>query len=170
MYERFTDSARKAMQAASLSARRFYHEYIGTEHILIALTESDSVAAVIFRNLAIDRLHLRQETEKLLHCGPVNMVTMGNLPQTPRAKKVIEYSMEEARNLGHAYVGTEHLLLGLAREQDGVASQVLASLGATIDRLREDVLRVIGGSVKTAKATDACGVAYVVREFMEGVK
>ena len=114
MYERFTDRARKVMQLANQEAQRFNHEYIGTEHILLGLIkEGSGVAANVLKNLDVDLRKIRLEVEKLVQSGP-DMVTMGKLPQTPRAKKVIEYSMEEARNLNHNYVGTEHILLGLA--------------------------------------------------------
>ena len=135
MYERFTDRARKVMQLANQEAQRFNHEYIGTEHVLLGLIkEGSGVAANVLKNLDVDLRKIRLEVEKLVQSGP-EMVTMGKLPQTPRAKKVIEYSMEEARNLNHNYVGTEHILLGLLREQEGVAArsyrQVLApALGA----------------------------------------
>ena len=123
MYERFTDRARKVMQLANQEAQRFNHEYIGTEHILLGLVkEGSGVAANVLKNLDIDLRKIRLEVEKIVQSGP-DMVTMGKLPQTPRAKKVIEYSIEEARNLNHNYVGTEHLLLGLLREQEGVAAE-----------------------------------------------
>ena len=115
MYERFTDRARKVMELANQEAQRFNHEYIGTEHILLGLVkEGSGVAANVLKNLDIDLRKIRLEVEKIVQSGP-DMVTMGKLPQTPRAKKVIEYSIEEARNLNHNYVGTEHLLLGLLR-------------------------------------------------------
>ena len=134
MYERFTDRARKVMQLANQEAQRFNHEYIGTEHILLGLVkEGSGVAANVLKNLDIDLRKIRLEVEKIVQAGP-DMVTMGKLPQTPRAKKVIEYSIEEARNLNHNYVGTEHLLLGLLREQEGVAAQVLMNLGPQAGR------------------------------------
>ncbi len=105
MYERFTDRARKVMQLANQEAQRFNHEYIGTEHILLGLVkEGSGVAANVLKNLDVDLRKIRLEVEKLVQSGP-EMVTIGKLPQTPRAKKVIEYSMEEARNLNHNYVG-----------------------------------------------------------------
>ncbi|MFP6621609.1 MAG: ATP-dependent Clp protease ATP-binding subunit [Pirellulaceae bacterium] len=144
MYERFTDRARKVMQLANQEAQRFNHEYIGTEHILLGLVkEGSGVAANVLKNLDVDLRKIRLEVEKLVQSGP-EMVTMGKLPQTPRAKKVIEYSMEEARNLNHNYVGTEHILLGLLREQEGVAAQVLLNLGLKLDEVREEVLNLLG--------------------------
>ena len=141
MFERFTDRARKVMALANQEAQRFNHEYIGTEHILLGLVkEGSGVGANVLKNLDVDLRKVRLEVEKLVKSGP-DMVTMGKLPQTPRAKKVIEYAIEEARNLNHNYVGTEHLLLGLLREHDGVAAQVLMNLGLKLEEVREEVLR-----------------------------
>jgi ATP-dependent Clp protease ATP-binding subunit ClpC len=148
MYERFTDRARKVMQLANQEAQRFNHEYIGTEHILLGLVkEGSGVAANVLKNLDIDLRKIRLEVEKIVQSGP-DMVTMGKLPQTPRAKKVIEYSIEEARNLNHNYVGTEHLLLGLLREQEGVAAQVLMNLGLKLEDVREEVLNLLGHNME----------------------
>jgi ATP-dependent Clp protease ATP-binding subunit ClpC len=144
MYERFTDRARKVMQLANQEAQRFNHEYIGTEHILLGLVkEGSGVAAQVLKNLDIDLRKIREEIEKIVQSGP-DMVTTGKLPQTPRAKKVIEYSIEEARRLNHNYVGTEHLLLGLVREEEGVASQVLMNLGLSLEDVRKEVLNLLG--------------------------
>src|ERR1044072_3304781 len=144
MYERFTDRARKVMQLANQEAQRFNHEYIGTEHVLLGLIkEGSGVAANVLKNLDVDLRKIRLEVEKLVQSGP-DMVTMGKLPQTPRAKKVIEYSMEEARNLGHNYVGTEHILLGLLREQEGVAAQGPMNLGLELEDLGEEGLNLRG--------------------------
>ena len=144
MYERFTDRARRVMQLANQEAQRFNHEYIGTEHILLGLIkEGSGVAANVLKNLGIDLRKIRLEVENVVNPGP-DMVTMGKLPQTPRAKKVIEYSMEEARNLNHNYVGTEHLLLGLLREHEGVAAQVLMNLGLRLEDVRDEVLALLG--------------------------
>ena len=144
MFERFTDRARKVMALANQEAQRFNHEYIGTEHILLGLVkEGSGVGASVLKNLDVDLRKVRLEVEKLVKSGP-DMVTMGKLPQTPRAKKVIEYAIEEARNLNHNYVGTEHLLLGLLREHDGVAAQVLMNLGLKLEEVREEVLNLLG--------------------------
>ncbi|QDU54717.1 ATP-dependent Clp protease ATP-binding subunit [Aeoliella mucimassa] len=148
MYERFTDRARKVMQLANQEAQRFNHEYIGTEHVLLGLIkEGSGVAANVLKNLDVDLRKIRLEVEKLVQSGP-DMVTMGRLPQTPRAKKVIEYSMEEARNLNHNYVGTEHILLGLLREQEGVAAQVLMNLGLKLEEVRDEVLNLLGHGIE----------------------
>jgi ATP-dependent Clp protease ATP-binding subunit ClpC len=148
MFERFTDRARKVMALANQEAQRFNHEYIGTEHILLGLVkEGSGVGANVLKNLDVDLRKVRLEVEKLVKSGP-EVVTMGKLPQTPRAKKVIEYAIEEARNLNHNYVGTEHLLLGLLREHDGVAAQVLMNLGLKLDEVREEVLNLLGAGVE----------------------
>ncbi len=157
MYERFTDRARKVMQLANQEAQRFNHEYIGTEHVLLGLIkEGSGVAANVLKNLDVDLRKIRLEVEKLVQSGP-DMVTMGKLPQTPRAKKVIEYSMEEARNLNHNYVGTEHILLGLLREQEGVAAQVLMNLGLKLEEVREEVLNLLGHGLEGSEATERGG-------------
>jgi ATP-dependent Clp protease ATP-binding subunit ClpC len=158
MFERFTDRARKVMALANQEAQRFNHEYIGTEHVLLGLVkEGIGVGANVLKNLDVDLRKVRLEVEKLVKSGP-EMVTMGKLPQTPRAKKVIEYAIEEARNLNHNYVGTEHLLLGLLREQDGVAAQVLMNLGLKLEEVREEVLNLLGaGSESEDAARDGGG-------------
>src|SRR6202046_4206480 len=145
MFERFTDRARKVMALANQEAQRFNHEYIGTEHILLGLVkEGSGVGANVLKNLEVDLRKVRLEVEKLVKSGP-DMVTMGKLPQTPRAK----HAIEEARNLNHNYVGTEHLLLGLLREHEGVAAQVLMNLGLKLDEVREEVLNLLGAGVES---------------------
>ncbi|MEM1210351.1 MAG: ATP-dependent Clp protease ATP-binding subunit, partial [Planctomycetota bacterium] len=157
MFERFTDRARKVMALANQEAQRFNHEYIGTEHILLGLVkEGSGVGANVLKNLEVDLRKVRLEVEKLVKSGP-DMVTMGKLPQTPRAKKVIEYAIEEARSLNHNYVGTEHLLLGLLREHEGVAAQVLMNLGLKLEEVREEVLNLLGAGVDPEEATAGGG-------------
>ena len=146
MYERFTDRAIKVMRLANEEAQRFNHEYIGTEHILLGLVKDGSGAgANVLTNFGIDLRKIRLEVEKLMQSGPI-MVT-GKLPQTPRAKKTIEYAMEEACNLNHNYLGTEHILLGLLRERGlgslGVAGQVLSGLGIKLEKAREEVVKLL---------------------------
>ncbi len=114
------------------------------------------MAANVLKNLDVDLRKIRLEVEKLVQSGP-EMVTVGKLPQTPRAKKVIEYSMEEARNLNHSYVGTEHILLGLLREQEGVAAQVLMNLGLKLDDVREEVLNLLGHGLEGAEVGERGG-------------
>src|SRR5512137_863187 len=155
MFERFTDRARKVMALANQEAQRFNHEYIGTEHILLGLVkEGSGVGANVLKNLDVDLRKVRLEVEKLVKSGP-DMVTMGKLPQTPRAKKVIEYAIEEARSLNHNYVGTEHLLLGLLREHDGVAAQVLMNLGLKLEDVRLEVLNLLGAGMEQQEAGGA---------------
>src|ERR1700759_4223468 len=155
MFERFTDRARKVMALANQEAQRFNHEYIGTEHILLGLVkEGSGVGANVLKNLDVDLRKVRLEVEKLVKSGP-DMVTMGKLPQTPRAKKVIEYAIEEARNLNHNYVGTEHLLLGLLREHDGVAAQVLMNLNLKLEEVREEVLNLLGAGAESEENSNA---------------
>ncbi len=150
MFERFTDRARKVMALANQEAQRFNHEYIGTEHILLGLVkEGSGVGANVLKNLDVDIKKLRLEIEKLVKSGP-DMVTMGKLPQTPKAKKVIEYAIEEARALNHNYVGTEHILLGLLRETEGIAAQVLMNLGLKLEDVRQEVLNLLGAGVDNA--------------------
>src|SRR6187399_2321992 len=159
MYERFTDRARKVMQLANQEAQRFNHEYIGTEHILLGLVkEGSGVAANVLKNLDIDLRKIRLEVEKIVQHGPGGeQVVMGRLPHTPRAKKVIDYSVEEARNLNHNYVGTEHLLLGLLREQEGVAAQVLMNLGLKLEDVREEVLNLLGHNMDSGESAGGGG-------------
>ena len=153
MFERFTDRARKVMALANQEAQRFNHEYIGTEHILLGLVkEGSGVGATVLKNLDVDIKKLRLEVEKLVKSGP-DMVTMGKLPHTPRAKKVIEYAIEEARSLNHNYVGTEHLLLGLLRETEGIAAQVMMNLGLRLEDVRQEVLNLLGAGVDTNEPT-----------------
>jgi ATP-dependent Clp protease ATP-binding subunit ClpC len=144
MFDRFTDRAKKVMNLARQEAQRLNHEYLGTEHILLGLIQEGSgVAANVLRNMQIDLARIRTEVEKLVKTGP-SMVTMGQLPFTPRAKKVLELSMEEAGNLGHNYIGTEHLLLGLIKENEGIAAKVLTNLGVKLEDVREEVLEFLG--------------------------
>jgi len=169
MFERFTDRARKVMALANQEAQRFNHEYIGTEHILLGLVkEGSGVGANVLKNLDVDLRKVRLEVEKLVKSGP-EMVTMGKLPQTPRAKKVIEFAIEEARSLNHNYVGTEHLLLGLLREHDGVAAQVLMNLGLKLEEVREEVLNLLGAGMDTEEAEGA-GVGGPTGSPREGRK
>jgi ATP-dependent Clp protease ATP-binding subunit ClpC len=147
MFERFTDRARKVMALANQEAQRFNHEYIGTEHVLLGLVkEGSGVGATVLKNLDVDIKKLRLEVEKQVKSGP-DMITMGKLPQTPRAKKVIEYAIEEARSLNHNYVGTEHILLGILRETEGIAAQVLMSVGLKLEEVRQEVLNLLGAGV-----------------------
>ncbi len=147
MFEKFTDRARKVMALANQEAQRFNHEYIGTEHILLGLVkEGCGVGALVLKDAGIDLRSVRLEVEKLIRTGS-DRALLGKLPQTPLAKKVIEYAIEESRNLGHNYVGTEHVLLGLLREKDGVAAQVFANLNLNPEEARQEVLKKLEGGV-----------------------
>jgi len=154
MFDRFTDRAKKVMSFARQEAMKFNHEYIGTEHILLGLVQEGSgVAANVLKNMSIDLEKIRHEVEKIVKTGP-SMVTMGQLPFTPRAKKVLELSLEEASQLSHNYIGTEHLLLGLIRENEGIAAQVLMNLGIKLDEVREEVLEFLGASESNEEDND----------------
>ena len=152
MYERLTDRARKVMQLANDEAKRLNQEYIGSEHILLGLIKEDAgVAANILKSLDIDVRKIRREIERICRSGPGSATTTTLLP-TPRAKKIIEYAIEEARNFNHNYVGTEHLLVGLVREEEGVAAQVLMNLGVKLADVREQVLSLLGHNADQPEA------------------
>jgi ATP-dependent Clp protease ATP-binding subunit ClpA len=169
MYERFTDRARKIMQHANQEAQRLNHEYIGTEHILLGLVkEGSGVAVDMLKNLNIDLRKIQLEIEKIVQSGP-DMVTMGKLHQTPRAKKAIEYAIEEARNLNDDTVGTRHLLLGLLREQEGVAAQVLMNLGLQIEEVRAELLVIMGKKTRSPRAAAPKAVAKALAEDLSGL-
>jgi ATP-dependent Clp protease ATP-binding subunit ClpA len=141
---RYTDRARKVMMLANQEAQRLNHPYIGTEHILLGLVkEGSGVAANVLQNVGSDLRKIRLEVERLIPMGR-DTVTMGKLPQTPPTKKAVDYATEEARNFNHKYVGTEHLLLGLLREREGIAAQVLTNLGLKLEELRHEVLNLLG--------------------------
>jgi ATP-dependent Clp protease ATP-binding subunit ClpC len=143
MFAKLTDRAQKVLTLAKEEARRFFHEYIGTEHLLLGLVaEGTGIAANVLKNLGIDPQKIRREISKLVHPG-VDASIVEEIPMTPRSQKVIEYAIGESRELGHNYVGTEHLLLGLMREQEGVASQVLMNLGLRRADLREEILAIL---------------------------
>jgi ATP-dependent Clp protease ATP-binding subunit ClpC len=145
MFERFTDRARKVMALANQEVQRFNHEYIGTEHILLGLIkEGSGTGAAVLKNLGVDIEKMLLEMEQLfkLKGGP-DKVTMDKQSPTPFAKKVIEYAIEEARSLNHEYIGTEHILLGLLRESEGIAAQVLVNLGLSIERVRMEILKLL---------------------------
>jgi len=144
MFDRFTDRARKVMGLAKAEAQRLNYEYIRTEHILFGLVQEGSgVAANVLKQMNIDLKRIRNEIEKIVKGSPT-MVTQGNLPFTPRAKKVLELAVEEASNLGHNYIGTEHLLLGLIKENEGIAARVLLNLGVKLEEVREEILEFLG--------------------------
>jgi ATP-dependent Clp protease ATP-binding subunit ClpC len=143
MFERFTDRARRAVVQAQDEARMLNHDFIGTEHILLGLVgEGQGVAAKALESLGVSMEAVRQRVEDIVPPGQVEVRT-GHIPFTPRAKKVLELSLSEAKLLGHRYIGTEHILLGLLREGEGVAAQVLTGLGADLDGVRERVIQLL---------------------------
>ena len=144
MFERFTDRARRVVVLAQEEARMLSHDYIGTEHILLGLIhEGEGVAARALESLGIGLETVRQEVEEIIGRG--REAPGGHIPFTPRAKKVLELSLREALQLGHNYIGTEHILLGLIREGEGVAAQVLVRLGADLNRVRQEVISLLAG-------------------------
>jgi len=145
MFNRFTERARKVLVLAKEEARRFNHDYIGTEHILLGLIrEGEGVACAVLQNLGINLDTLRREVEKLVAPGSAAS-SLGDIPFTPRAKKSLELAAEEARILGHNYIGTEHILLGLIREGEGLASQVLFCMGIDLEKVKEEISTLLGG-------------------------
>src|SRR5256714_14990645 len=144
MFERFTDRARRVVVLAQEEARMLNHNYIGTEHILLGLVhEGEGVADKARESLGISLEAVRQQVEEII--GQGQQAPSGHIPFTPRAKKVLELSLREALQLGHNYIGTEHILLGLIREGEGVAAQVLVKLGADLNRVRQQVIQLLSG-------------------------
>ena len=144
MFERFTDRARRVVVLAQQEARTLNHNYIGTEHILLGLIhESEGVAAKALESLGISLEAVRQQVEEII--GQGQQAPSGHIPFTPRAKKVLELSLRESLQLGHNYIGTEHILLALIREGEGVAAQVLVKLGADLNRVRQQVIQLLHG-------------------------
>src|SRR5512140_3456276 len=146
MHDKFTERVRKVIYLAREEAARLQHDYIGTEHLLLGgIREGEGTAATVLNNLGVDRERSGQEVENRGVAAGGRM-TIGEIPFTPRAKRVLELAVEEARSLGHNYVGTEHLLLGLIREGEGVAAKVLLELGVDRKRVREETLKLLGGT------------------------
>ena len=153
MFERFTDRARRVVVLAQDEARMLRHNYIGTEHILLGLVrEGGGVAARALQSMDISLEEVRRQVEEIIGMGQA--APAGHIPFTPQAKKVLELSLREALQLGHSYIGTEHILLGLVREGEGVAAQVLERYGASMDRVRHTVIALLSGyaGVETAAA------------------
>src|ERR671931_2046690 len=144
-FDKFTERARKVLQLAQEESRRFNHNYIGTEHILLGLVrEGEGVAARVLNNLGIELHKVRSAVEFIIGRG--DRMVMGEIGLTPRAKRVIELAVDEARRLNHHYIGTEHLLLGLVREGEGIAAGVLESLGVSLEKVRAQVIEVLKSS------------------------
>src|SRR5437868_2805058 len=156
MFERFTDRARRVVVLAQEEARMLNHNYIGTEHILLGLIhEGEGVAAKSLESLGISLEGVRSQVEEII--GQGQQAPSGHIPFTPRAKKVLELSLREALQLGHNYIGTEHILLGLIREGEGVAAQVLVKLGADLSRVRQQVIQLLSGYSGKEGATTGGG-------------
>jgi ATP-dependent Clp protease ATP-binding subunit ClpC len=146
MHDKFTERVRKVMYLAREEAARLQHDYIGTEHLLLGvIREGEGIAATVLNNLGLDLDAIRQAVESMVS-STGGTLTIGEIPFTPRAKRVLELSVDEARQLGHNYVGTEHLLLGLIREGEGVAARVLLELGVDRKKVREETLKLLGGT------------------------
>ena len=144
-FDKFTEGARRTLQLAHEEAQRFNHNYIGTEHVLLGLVrESDGVAARVLNSLGIELKKVRTSVEFIIGRG--DRMVMGEIGLTPRSKRVIELAVDEARRLNHHYIGTEHLLLGLVREGEGIAAGVLESLGVSLKRVRAATVAVLQAS------------------------
>ncbi|MEE3185091.1 MAG: Clp protease N-terminal domain-containing protein, partial [Gemmatimonadota bacterium] len=156
----FTDRVRKVLAMAREEAIRLQHDYVGTEHILLGLIrEGDGVAAAVLTNLNVDLDQIHEQVEESVKKGKAT-IALGELPYTSRAKKVLEFAMVEARELSHSYVGTEHLLLGLLREEKGIAAQVLNSLGIGMEEARSETLKVLGSDVGPAQPAGIGGGTF----------
>ncbi|MCG2725457.1 MAG: ATP-dependent Clp protease ATP-binding subunit [Elusimicrobia bacterium] len=143
MGTRFTERAQRVILIAQEEAKRLNHDYVGTEHILLGLVAlGEGVSAQVLANLNVDIRKVRSEIEKIVGTGD-NMMLLGEIPFTPRAKKVLEYAVEEAQHMGHTYIGTEHILMGLIREEEGVAARVLDNLGLKLETVREEVMNLL---------------------------
>jgi ATP-dependent Clp protease ATP-binding subunit ClpC len=154
MFERFTDRARRVVVFAQEEARMLAHNYIGTEHLLLGLIhDHEGVAAEALRSMDISLETVRHQVESIIGRG--QEPAAGHIPFTPRAKRVLELSLREALQLGHDYIGTEHILLGLVREGEGVAAQVLQKLGADLGRVRHQVIQLLSGFPGSGSGEDA---------------
>ncbi len=148
----FTERVRKVLAMAREEAARLHHEYVGTEHILLGLIrEGEGVAATVLQNLNVELDDVQQKIEDTVRKGKAAQATGPDLPYTSRAKKVLELAMAEARELNHSYVGTEHLLLGLLREEKGIAAQVLTEAGVNLEAARAETLRILGTDVQSRR-------------------
>src|SRR5919202_880703 len=144
-FDKFTERAKKVLVLAQEEAQRFNHNYIGTEHLLLGLVrEGEGIAAKVLGNLGVELNKVRSAVEFIIGRG--DRMVIGDISLTPRAKKVIELAVEEARRLNHNYIGTEHLLLGLVREGEGIAAGVLESLGVSLEKVRTQVIQVVNTS------------------------
>lgn len=146
MFERFTDCGRSLLARANRQAQKLNHDYVGTEHILLGIAkEQGSVGACVLKNMGVDFKSLKVEVEKLSPAGAQHEMA-GGLPPDEREKHVVKYAIEEARKLKHSYVGSEHLLLGLSRETDGVAAKIFESMGIGYKELKEETLNILANA------------------------
>ena len=169
MFERFTDRARRVVVHAQEEARELNHSYIGTEHLLLGLLcERESVAARALAELEIGQDAVRDQVVEIVGRG--KQAPSGHIPFTPRAKKVLEYSLREALQLNHDYIGTEHILLGLVREGEGVAAQVLVKLGGSLSRVRDKAIELAPAGAAEARGLSAelrrVGTGFQVQEIL----
>jgi ATP-dependent Clp protease ATP-binding subunit ClpA len=153
-FDKFTERARRVLSLAQEEAQRFNHNYIGTEHLLLGLVrEGDGVAAKVLANLGVELNKVRSAVEVIIGRG--DRAVLGEIGLTPRAKKVLDFAVDEARRLNHHYIGTEHILLGLVREGEGIAAGVLESLGVNLTRVRLETTRILSQSMPQGAATSA---------------
>src|SRR5260370_15105142 len=153
-FDKFTERARKVLSLAQEEAQRFQHPYIDTQHLLLGLVrEGDGVAAKVLSNLGVELTKVRSGVEFIIGRG--DRIVLGEIGLTPRAKKVIELAVDEARRLNHHYIGTEHLLLGLVREGEGIAAGVLESLGVNLEKVRTQTTRILKDAQPQAAAAGA---------------
>lgn len=170
MFERFTDRARRAVVLAEEEAREFQHNYIDTEHILLGLLhEGEGVAAQALGALGISLEAVRSQVQEIIGQGPQRVT--GHLPFNPRTKKVLELSLREALQLGHNYIGTEHLLLALLREGEGIGPQIIVKLGSELTQVRQKVIETLSGYQPQARQSEKsevenCGVEGMIREIV----
>ena len=165
MFERFTERARRVIILAREEAGRFRHDFVGTEHILLGLIrDGEGIATAVLQRLGLKLETVKNEVERAL-AGLPKTLTFGEVPFTPQAKRVLELSIEEARQLGHNYIGTEHLLLGLMKEGQSIAAKILESLGARLDEVRQETLALLGdfaGFLRVGDRDDGVGVLQVL--------
>ena len=161
-FEKFSERARRVLSLAQEEAQRFNHNYIGTEHILLGLVrETEGVAARVLANLGVDLGKVRSAVEFIIGRG--ERPAQGEIGLTPRAKKVVELAVDEARRMNHTYIGTEHLLIGLLREGEGVAAGVLESLSVTLDKVRTETHRILSQSTPTTQGGSPSGSRSTTR-------
>ena len=153
MFKKFTERARRVIILAREEAERYQHEYLGTEHILLGvIKDGGGIAVLVLQRLGVDIRQLKPEIERNLPLSS-NTLVIGDIPFTSRAKKVLEYAVEEARAMGHSYIGTEHLLIGLIKEKDGVAYRILSSFGLQYSDIKEQTINLLREPASEARDT-----------------